>query len=198
MVAVTTSYIDRDVLKQILFLTETDEWDEYLDLLIRSVADAIDQHTGRTFLTTGLEETRYFRGRGGRHLEVDDTYSVTSLKMDTNGDGTFDETLTEGDDFDLHPLNEGAKTRVVLRSESSLGAFPHGSKAIEVVGLWGWETVPGSVEQAAMLTATRWFKRKETDYKEASEAGATRLLDPDVLVILEPYRRRRDRVLGSV
>lgn len=197
MVAITTGYLDRDVLKQVLFLEDTVEWDEYLDILIRSVGDVIDQHTNRTFLSTGTQETRYFSGRGGGNLEIDDLHTFVTLKVDTNGDGTFDQALSEGTDFELQPFNDTVKWSIVLRSGGDLGVMPHGVKAVEVVGVWDWPSVPGSIEQAAMLMATRWFKRKETDYSDESLAQGVKLLDPDVIAMLQPYRRDRDEVLGG-
>lgn len=198
MVAITAGYIDRDTLKQVLFLTETTEWDEYLDLLIQAVEGAIDHNTGRSFGSTGNEETRYLDGKGGHSLEIDDLSGLTSLSVDVDGDGVFEVALAEGSDFDLYPLNELPKTMVRLRAGGSLSVFPHAGKVVEITGVWGWPSVPGAVAQAALLTASRWFKRRDVEYGDATSAGSPRVLDPDVVELLRPFRRSRNRVLGVV
>ena len=48
MVAENSGYIDRDILKQALFLSTT-EWDSYLDLLIAAAVNVVNDYTGHDF-----------------------------------------------------------------------------------------------------------------------------------------------------
>ncbi len=189
MVAVTLNdYIDRDMVKQALFLT-TAEWDGYLDLLIGAAADAVSRHADRQFLASQEPEGRYFDGRSGMTLDIDDAVSVSSFKVDTSGDGDFGVALIEGVDFDLYPLNSVPKFSVKLRKKGQLSSFPPFGRSVEVVARWGWPAVPDVVRESVLLTASRWFKRRDTGYGDAY-SGESGLLDSDVVAMLAPYRRR--------
>jgi hypothetical protein len=64
---------------------------------------------------------------------------------------------------------------------------------VQVTGTWGWPAVPVDVKQACLLLAARLFIRKESPQGVAGfgEFGAIRVrsADPDVVALLEPYRR---------
>jgi hypothetical protein len=119
--------------------------------------------------------------------------------VDTDGDGVFETTLVEGADFDLYPLNDGQKAMIRLRPGGALTIFPDAGKVVEVNASWGWAQVPAAIQQATLLTASRWFKRKDVEYVASSEAGNPRVLDPDVMALIEPFKLKSSKkVLGAV
>lgn len=102
---------------------------------------------GRYFYTQVA--TRYYDGNGQTRLwfpDYADVISVTSLKFDEDGDGTYELTLTEGADFYLWPDNTTPKRRIDLDlNHGQRGSFPVGRRKVEVVGKFGyseeWELV---------------------------------------------------------
>ena len=191
MVAVNSGYVDREILKQALFLS-TDEWDAYLDLLIGAASNIIERYTGRKFLASSPGETRYYDSRNLRSLHIDDVFSVSSVKLDTSGGGNFAVQLTEGLDYDLYPLNSLPKNAIRLRAEGRNPQFPAGQRTVAIEGSWGWPFLPESVKQAALLTASRWFKRRDVGYNETLGSP---LLDSDVEAMLTPFKLTRRPVI---
>ncbi|MFW6194933.1 MAG: hypothetical protein ACOC5M_00235 [Chloroflexota bacterium] len=196
MASITTGYVDRELVKKVLQLKDVDEWDDFIDHLLDAVVKAIDEFTGRTFFHT-QSETRWFPGRGGTRLRIDDLTSLDTLSVDVDGDGTFEVTLGQSD-YVLTPLNTSPKEAVQLRGDASLDAFPHWSEAVEITASWGWPQIPSDVSHAALMTVTRWFKRRDVDYVDASTTGNQRILDPDVQTLLKPLQKSSGRALGVI
>jgi len=69
-------------------------------------------------------------------------------------------------------------------------------EVVTVTAQWGWSSVPETVEQATLLQAARFFKRRDAPFGVAGspESGTEmRLLskvDPDVALLLRPLQRR--------
>ncbi|MDY6957623.1 MAG: hypothetical protein SVK08_00565 [Halobacteriota archaeon] len=82
-------------------------------------------------------QTRYFDGAGST-LYIDDLLSVTTLKTDEDGDGTYENTFA-ATDYLLYPLNGFPYTRIKLSHDSDYGSFAAGiKKGVEIAGLWGY------------------------------------------------------------
>ena len=79
----------------------TGEDDEMFPLLL-AVSEFVDRYCNRHFYP--LTTTRYFDGTTGNRLMVPELISVTSLKEDTNGDGTYNVTWAAAD-YALQPDN---------------------------------------------------------------------------------------------
>lgn len=178
-----------------------------LERAINSASRAIDQYCQRHFYPDGtlaVPVARRFASPCGSSLDfgafndlADDTITV---KSDATGDGTF-ETTWASTDYELRPLNPTAGPEP--RPYTSLAAigsrtFPTAtstgrSAQIEITGVWGWPAVPDAVHQACLLLASRIFKRKESPEGVAGfgEFGQIRVraTDPDVMALLDPYRR---------
>ena len=161
------------------------------------------------FYQTGSEGTpiaRVYVPQDSYVVETDDIISVTTLKTDSNGDGTFDTTF-DVSDFQLEPLNglaggiETPFTRI-----RAVGTFlwpvyePRNVDAnqasVQVTGVFGFSSVPTAVRQACILSALRQYKRYEspTGVLGFSDLGAVRVgtkLDPDVERMIQPYRKVR-------
>ncbi len=184
MVAVNSGYIDRNILKQVLFPT-TEERDSYLDLLIAAAVNVVNDYTGHDFSATPGQELRYFDSRESTMLVIEDAFGVSSVKLDLDGNGVFETALVEGVDFDLYPLNSEPKSAVKLRHNGRISKFPRSLRSVEVTSFWGWPTIPDVVKQATLLTASRWFKRRDAEYNDAS-GGTADVLDSDVAGMLVP------------
>lgn len=101
-------------------------------------------------------ETRYFDGDGFTYLYTNDLISITTLKFDEDGDGTYEETLTTGD-YWLWPDNQPsgyAYRRIDLNPEGDYSAFPVGRRRIQIVGKWGHSEITEAVVGAAAITGT--------------------------------------------
>lgn len=146
--------------------------------------------------------TRYFEvgnasdmddGNSPTRLIVEDLISVTTLKIDEDGDGVFEATLSAATDYLLYPLNETPKTEVRVNLQSGAYLFPVGQKTVEIVGTWGEAaSVPSAIRRAAMIQASRyrWRLKAPEGVAGNAEAGFINLasVDPDVLTILRQGR----------
>lgn len=167
--------------------------DAIVGRLIPQAEAFIERYCDRVFYAQTA--TRYFPG-AGRTLFIDDLLSVTTFKLDEDGDGTFESTLA-ATDYVLFPLNENPKTWVELSQSSSYGGFAAGvNKGVEIAGSWGYDsTVPEDIRRAALIQVVKWFKRKN-DYSTVvggGELGEVQVhygLDPDIKMILAPFVKR--------
>jgi len=172
-----------------------DTYDNTLAGMIEAASQAIDNYCDRQFAT--VTEARYFDGAGPT-IFIDDLVSVTTFKLDEDGDGTFEATLA-ATDYVLYPLNKTPKTYAKISNDSDYGSFASGIKnGVEITGVWGYQsTVPEAIRRATLMLASRLFKRKDSAY--ASVVATTELgqfevfrgMDSDMQMILAPYRRRR-------
>jgi hypothetical protein len=122
--------------------------------------------------------------------------SVT-IKIDTNADGTYATTLTQGVDYVLQPRNVPIYTRPYESARMVGGAtFPlyttPSFETVQVTAEWGWESIPDDVNQATILLAMRQFARLNAALGVvgfADMAITVRAVDPDVRDLLAQYRR---------
>ena len=123
--------------------------------LIENVSREIDQHCRRHFYT--LTEARYFDGDGDRELLTGDLIALTTLKEDSNHDGTYDKTWASID-YNLLPHNakptsdwgEPYRSVKVSTSTGTADVFETGEKNYELTGTWGYR----QVTQASGLNGT--------------------------------------------
>ena len=136
--------------------------EDQLEILLAAVSREMDNQLGRHFYTK--TETRYFMGQGSfldpsdsRVLWLgDDIVSASSVKVDTDDDGTYELTLTASD-YRLGPDNGAYKCQLVLdRNSENLSYWVNRSRYLEVVGIWGYSQEAESVTTlgAAVSTTT--------------------------------------------
>lgn len=168
-----------------------------LRLAVDAVSRAIDDYCRRQFWRGTA--TRTFDVRDAYCLRVDDLVSVTSLKTDDSGDGTF-ETTWSSSDYQLRPVN--ATTHAESRPYTEIRAvgsytFPTGRSRgsrddrVQVVGVWGWPAIPAAVKQAALILSADYFKLKDAPFGvQAFGDFGMRLRDNSrAVALLNPYRR---------
>jgi len=188
------SYCTLADVKDALNLTGTAE-DTNLAWLINAVSVEIDNYCGRSFALASA--TRYFDGAAD-DLIVDDLVSVTTLKLDKDGDGVWETTLTEATDFLLYPYNTSPKWRVKLTGDSTASDFAEGvRKGVEIAGTWGYATVPEPIRQVAIMQVCRLYKLSHAAY--GTEIGTPEIgtqtvyqgLPSDAKRMLAAYARGR-------
>ena len=117
--------------------------DDELFQLLLAASDWVDHYCNRHFYPR--TETLVFDGKGTAQLLAPDLISVTTLKEDTNGDLTFNETWASVD-YWLLPYNASpsqhwgnpytaVKARLVGNKS---GGFTAGERNIQIAGIWGY------------------------------------------------------------
>lgn len=192
-------------LKSAVRIGDTDD-DAELTFAITAASRAIDQATNRQFGNT-TAEARLFTARFDRALkryvvDVDDIHTTSSLAVvaDDDDDGVYDDntwTLDAEDGFLMYPPNNADTarpwTQIVFRSDAD--SPPCAPNAIQVTAQFGWASVPVTIEAATILQAQRFFYRREAPFGVAgspsvgSEIRLLSMVDPDVAVMVRPYRR---------
>jgi hypothetical protein len=171
--------------------------DDQAQTAIDAAEEAVESYCGRKFWPDEADVTRYFAGNWSEAI-VDDLVTITTLKGDDDGDGTFETTWATGD-YVLAPYNAEADGRPFTRIEvSALGTkrFYRHPRSIQIVGKFGWPTIPDRVKQATTLQALRWLKRVrssplgvEAVVIEGAPVRIRSQIDPDVQVLLSRLRR---------
>lgn len=146
-------YVPLGTIKDSLRLSVA-SFDTRLARLIEDVCRAADVHCGRRFYDEIA--TRYYDGNGEASLWIeDDLLSVTTLKVDEDGDGVYEKTLTANTDYWLYPDNETPKRRIDINPQSSnITTFASGRRRIQLVGVFGFsqETEASGTLGAAITT----------------------------------------------
>lgn len=205
--AVTNGYVTAAQLKATLSITGT-TFDADVDAVINAASRMIDGETGRRFwLDANASQTQVYTPNSYRRLMIDDLVTLTTLSVDHDGDGVYEETWTQGTDFVLEPFN--APSESPARPYESILARRHGSRyfpyyspasyveaAVQVIGRFGWSTVPPDIALATSILAAKLFKRSREApfgivgfHADSSVAMRISAKDPDVHNLLQGYIR---------
>ena len=200
--AITNGYATLNEVKAALRITDSVD-DALLETSIESASRQIDQACERVFYQTSA--TRVFRPRDSFTCEIDDLVTLTTLKTSSQANGTFDVTWT-ATDRQLEPLNglSGMSYRPYdtiraigdylfpLWEPKSVNAY---EATVQVVGTFGWASVPVDIKQATILLAMRQFKRYDSPLGVAGfgDLGVVRVgrIDPDIEALIMPYKKIR-------
>ena len=194
--AITNGYCTLEQIKASAGITDTVD-DTLLELAVEAASREIDSATERQFFQTSA--TRIYTPRDSFVTEIDDLVSLTTLKTSTAADGTFDETWTSTD-YQLEPLNGLAGAIEVPANQiRAVGdyTFPvsGGEATVQVVGTFGFSSVPTAITQATVILGSRIFKRNDSPLGVAGfgDIGVIRVgrLDPDVEAMIMPYKKIR-------
>lgn len=178
------------------------------DTVLQASLDAacaqIDAWCSRSFTVASGTATRDFVPDDAFVLYVDDCTTVSSITLDTDGDGTYETTMLTSD-YQLEPVNGRAagvtspyyRVRAV---DNYLWPRIVGRATVRVAATWGWTATPATVKQAAIIQTEYLFKALDAPLGVAGfgDVGALRMntrMHPAVQMLLEPYRRH-DRVIG--
>jgi hypothetical protein len=175
-------------------------------LALEAAARAIDRECGRTFHAMTTATARVFTAGlstgpvgwpfYGRQyaVDVDDFSTVTGLvvKFDTTGNGGYNTTVTA---FRPQPANALAAGLPYTSLLFDLGTLPpFNADGVQVTAAWGWVATPPGVVNANLVQAARFLKRRDSPYGVAgspdlgNEMRLLARLDPDVVMLLRPYK----------
>jgi len=194
-------YCSVEELKSRLGLAASDTADDFeIRLAIDSVSREIDDFCRDQFWRGTA--TRTFAACGPYELELGGSplVSVTTLKTDAAGDGTY-ETTWASTDYQLLPWAaadhaEARPYRTVKAIASN--TFPHyrdtaaRDDRVQIVGVFGWPAVPAAVKQACLIMSAETLKLKDAPFGVAGmgEFGPFRVrMNPAAATKLAAYRR---------
>lgn len=203
-----TWYVGPEELKDRLDIDDSSD-----DSIIVDVCNAtsrwIDEFCGRHFFR--MTDTRTYQPFDIWLLDIDDIVSVTSLKIDLDGDGVYETAWTQGTDYMLR-VGDGqfsqkryGEPRPYTQVQVLQGGgtwfpftwpFTHLDR-VQITGMYGWPQVPAAVHQAALLVAADWFKLKDAPWGVAGvgDLGVIRTSpNPWIADQLRPYIRGRGKV----
>ena len=136
--------------------------------------------------------TIYLDGPGTQNLRLPflPVVSITSIHDSDERDyGTLD--LVAASDYDLY----GDEGLVRLKDDSAHGTFSDIKRAIKVVAVIGWTSIPEDIKHAAGLQVAYWFKNRDhIGYTSVNQGGGTIQIQqmgllPEVRQMLRPYRQ---------
>lgn len=202
---ITNGYATLSEVKAAARITDTID-DGLLEMAIESSSRDIDAYTERVFFSTGATAVaRVYIPQDIYLVETDDIISVTTLKSDSTGNGTFDITWA-AKDYQLEPLNGLAggistpATRIRAIGDYLWPVYEprnvnSNQASVQVTGVFGFASIPMAIKQATILSSLRAYKRYEspTGVLGFSDMGVVRVgrLDPDVERLIQPYRKIR-------
>jgi hypothetical protein len=171
---------------------------------IEAATAAIDVDCDRVFTTGAADVERSLVVVCNRpRLDIPDLISITTLKVDDTGDGTFSTTIDAAD----YELANWTPTEYVDASGDRQSwpyemvtllnrLWPTGRRRyqVQIDGTWGWPAVPAPINQACSILATRLMQRMSAapfgiqNFGELGSQGI-RSTDPDYLAQISGYRR---------
>lgn len=183
-------------LKSFMRISDTVD-DAELGFAITAASRSIDAHTGRQFGLLAAPTQWVYTAwpdlkRGRWCVDIDDLMTAVGLVVNVPTVGNTTEFVTE-------PVNAAGKgrawTRVVFNRQASVLPQFTDNYTVNVTGQFGWTSVPVPVKEACLLQASRFAKRRDAPFGVAgspdlgSEVRLLAKVDPDVAVVLTPYRR---------
>ncbi len=172
---------------------------------VTSASRAIDLFTHRQFGKTAAPEARYYSPWYDEDLRmwvawIDDMQSTTGIAvaLDTSGDNTYTATL-DASDYVLRPRNAVVKNRPFTQLAILPGASSQPLRQPDTlrvtVNVWGWTSIPLTIETAAGLQASRFATRRDAPFgivgspESKNQMRLKAELDPDVQVMVQEYQR---------
>ncbi|MFJ6645773.1 head-tail connector protein [Streptomyces sp. NPDC091290] len=159
-----------------------------------SASRSIDKTTGRRFWLDADPVQRVFNPRGrvvreddGDLFLVDDIGDLEGLTVET-GSGSSWSAVT---DYETSPDNALADGKPIDGLLRPLGTWGSATARLRVTAKFGWPAVPDAVAEAALIQASRLYKRKDSPEGiiGSAEWGVRNLSrrDPDVWALIEPF-----------
>lgn len=195
--AMTNPYASLAQVKAALRISDNVD-DTLLEMAIESASRAIDEYTNRNFYNAGTA-VRYYAPSDDFNVTIDDLVSLTTLQTMDDSDKVYNTTWT-ATDYQLEPLNGIADGITQPYTHiRAIGDYTYltlgGEATIKVTGVWGWNSVPIQVTQAAVIQSSRIYKRLDSPLGIISgELGSMRVgsrIDPDVAQLIDGLRKIR-------
>ena len=190
-------YVSAEQLKATMGIT-TDQWNGDLERAAFAASKAIDDCCDTVFklVDESNDQVRVYTPTSPMVVVTDDFAVLTSVFVDSSGNGTFDQEWELGTHFVAFPENAFAKGEPVhyLRPVAHGRVWPTRPQSVEVTGRVGWLETPWPVVEAAGLLAQQLFKRRREvtfgvlglDQQQASRVLRS---DPHLMMLLDRYMR---------
>ncbi|MFF3346081.1 phage gp6-like head-tail connector protein [Streptomyces sp. NPDC002779] len=173
---------------------DDDSRDTVLNRARASASRSIDSTTGRRFWLDATPVQRTFTPRGrivrdddGELFLVDDIGSAEGLIVETGSSASW--SAVTG--YETSPDNALADGRPITGLRRVLGTWGTSTSRLRVTARFGWPAVPDDIHEAALILASRLYKRKDSPEGiiGSAEWGVRNLSrrDPDVWNLIEPY-----------
>ena len=194
--AIVNGYATLSELKARMGIPVSDTADDsIMEAVIEAASRMIDKFCDRFFYQTA-SQARYYNAASAVLTFVDDVVSVSSVYTDRNLDRSWSH-LISSSFLELAPLNASVMSQpyTEIRIKPLAGdSFDRVVDGVKVTGVYGWPAVPDAINEACLITAARYFKRKDAVFGvagggEVGQAIALRAVDPDAQVLLAPYRK---------
>ena len=195
-------YITSPELAEAFRIGDSDE-DIQLDLAASAASSWVTSWCGRGFNKAAEASARTFHASNSGLVWVDDIATASGLIVatDDTDDGAY-ETTWASTDYQLEPLNgmvdgmSGWPYTRIRAVESTTYPYTTSRPAVQVTAVWGWPAVPDAVKQATMILAARIYKRRDSaegvlgGFGDFGPVRVGTRLDPDVEMLLSPYRKQ--------
>jgi hypothetical protein len=197
--AVTNGYCTLADVKASLRITDTID-DALIENSINAASRMIDQYCNRYFYSGTAGEVRYYQANDGFVCWIDDAQAISEIKTSSTDPLIFDTTWEAGDYQLMNPNQRanGAYSPYTAITATDNYLFPVWAEMalVKVTGTFGWSAVPDSIKFAAIIQASRLFKRLESPLGVAgvSDMGIMRVgssIDGDVAQLINPFRLLR-------
>lgn len=123
------------------------------------------------------------------------------VKVDYDGDGVFETTLTSGTDFLLMPRNAATRTPVwpytsMTLITSSTNYFPrptYDRPSVQITAKWGWPAIPDDIAMACKIQAAELSEAKNAVFgaialNDTTARSIAATLHPLAAALAAPYR----------
>jgi hypothetical protein len=192
---VANEYGDLATLRQRLNIPDDDtSRDALLTKALAAASRGIDKACGRRFWLDTEPVTRTYNPRGrvvceddGELLLTDDIGDTTGMVIETGYGVSF----TPVTGYETSPENALLDGQPVTGLRLVMGVWGIATTRVRVTARFGWPEVPDDVAEAALIQATRLYKRKDSPegVTGSAEWGVVRLSrrDPDVWNLIEPF-----------
>ena len=131
--------------------------DAVIEIHIEAASRYFDRESGKRFFADDSDATRYYTPTDTQILEIDPlSASPTSVSIDTTGLRSYT-ALTEDTDFEVWPYNAAEEgdpyTELHIISTLASYSWPLTTKGVQVVGKFGFPSVPTDVKEAVLMIA---------------------------------------------
>lgn len=193
--AISNGYATLAQVKSALRITDNVD-DTLLEQAIESASRRIDGYCGRWFYKTASTAILVYPF-DYYNVPVQDIANTTvTVAVSTQGNGVYDQTWTQGVDYQLEPLNASLNSKPYNNIMAIGGkTFPiqlqPNTPYVQVTAQWGWQSVPIDVTQACVLLSIRQFARLNAALGIVGfndMAIQVKAVDPDVRDLLNQYR----------
>ncbi len=189
-------FIDPDDLKKTLQLEGTSFADDDVEAACSAATEVLQQELGRRFSKDSSDVVRLYTALDDRFLNVRDLVSVTTLRTDDDGDGSF-ETTWGTEDYKLQPLNAAQDlepfTVIEIDLHNGDKRFPTRVQGgVQITGKFGWPKLPQGLIMAARILATQLMKRSRENPSFIITAETAIVIlrnDPQMNALLKGLRR---------